>query len=109
VLDEAVRDVCRARTDATDDLTRAKQRLNAFLLRNGFHYTGKAKWTIAHMRYLRELTMPSDPQRIVLEESIQRQTCGTAEIGFPERSEQETLPAVATTDLLCFCYLLLSP
>jgi transposase len=71
VLDEAVRDVCRARTDAIDDLTRAKQRLNAFLLRNGFSYTGKAKWTIAHMRYLRQLTMPSDPQRIVLEESIQ--------------------------------------
>lgn len=71
VLDEAVRDVCRARTDATDDLVRAKQRLNAFLLRNGFHYTGKSKWTTAHMRYLRELTMPSDPQRIVLEESIQ--------------------------------------
>lgn len=71
VLDEAVRDVCRARTDATDDLVRAKQRLNAFLLRNGFHYTGKSKWTAAHMRYLRELTMPSDPQRIVLEESIQ--------------------------------------
>jgi transposase len=71
VLDEAVRDVCRARTDASDDLVRAKQRLNAFLLRNGFHYTGKTKWTTAHMRYLRELTMPSDPQRIVLEESIQ--------------------------------------
>jgi transposase len=71
VLDEAVRDVCRARTDATDDFIRAKQRLNAFLFRNGFNYTGKSKWIIAHMRYLRELAMPSDPQRIVLEESIQ--------------------------------------
>ena len=38
VLDEAVRDVCRARTDASDDLSRAKQRLSAFLLRNGFNY-----------------------------------------------------------------------
>jgi transposase len=71
VLDEAVRDVCRARTDAMDDLVRTKQRLNAFLLRNGFSYTGKSKWTVAHMRYLRELTMPSEAQRIVLEESIQ--------------------------------------
>jgi transposase len=42
VLDEAVRDVCRARTDATDDLSRSKQRLSAFLLRNGFNYTGKS-------------------------------------------------------------------
>ena len=57
-LDEAVRDVCRARTDASDDLSRAKQRLNSFLLRNGIRYSGKARWTPAHMRYLRELALP---------------------------------------------------
>jgi transposase len=71
VLDEAVRDVCRARTDATDDLSRSKQRLGAFLLRNGFNYTGKSKWSAAHMRYLRELVMPHDAQKIVLEEYMQ--------------------------------------
>lgn len=71
VLDEAVRDVCRARTDATDDLSRSKQRLSAFLLRNGFNYTGKSKWGAAHMRYLRELVMPHDAQKIVLEEYMQ--------------------------------------
>ena len=42
-LDEAVRDLCRARTDASDDLSRAKQRLNSFLLRNGFRYDQKTK------------------------------------------------------------------
>jgi transposase len=71
VLDEAVRDVCRARTDASDDLSRAKQRLNAFLLRNGFNYSGKSKWTPAHMRYLRELVMPHDAHKAVLEEYMQ--------------------------------------
>jgi len=70
-LDEAVRDVCRARTDATDDLARAKQRLNSFLLRLGFHYSGKSRWTPAHMRYLRELSMPTDYQKIVLEAYMQ--------------------------------------
>jgi transposase len=70
-LDEAVRDVCRARTDATDDLSRAKQRLNSFLLRNGYRYSGKSRWTPAHMRYLRALTMPSDAHKIVLEAYIQ--------------------------------------
>jgi len=70
-LDEAVRDVCRARTDASDDLSRAKQRLNAFLLRNGFNYSGKSKWTAAHMRYLRELVMPHDAHKAVLEEYMQ--------------------------------------
>jgi len=71
VLDEAVRDVCRARTDATDDLSRSKQRLSAFLLRNGFNYTGKSTWSAAHMRYLRELVMPHDAHKIVLEEYMQ--------------------------------------
>jgi len=71
VEDESIRDVCRARTDVTDDLSRAKQRLGSFLLRNGFRYTGKSLWTPAHMRYLRELKMPSDSQQIVLEEYIQ--------------------------------------
>ena len=70
-LDEAVRDVCRARTDAVDDLARAKQRLNSFLLRHGFRYSGKSRWTPAHMRYLRELTMPTDAQKVVLEAYIQ--------------------------------------
>ncbi len=69
-LDEAVRDVCRARTDASDDLARAKQRLNAFLLRRGFRYSGKSRWTPAHMRYLRELVMPCPAQTTTLEEYI---------------------------------------
>ena len=80
VLDEAVRDVCRARTDATDDLSRSKQRLGAFLLRNGFNYTGKSKWSAAHMRYLRELVMPHDAQKIVLEEYLQAIDTGTERV-----------------------------
>ena len=37
-LDEAVRDACRARTDASDDLSRSKQRLNASALFCGLHF-----------------------------------------------------------------------
>ena len=70
-LDEAVRDVCRARTDASDDLGRAKQRLLSFLLRVGYSYSGRSNWTDAHMRYLRHLKMPTATQQIVLEEYIQ--------------------------------------
>ena len=66
-LDEAVRDLCRARTDASKDLVRAKQRLKSFLLRNGISYTGKANWSEAHMRYLRNLKIPSESHTIVLE------------------------------------------
>ena len=69
--DEAVRDLCRARTDAVDDLSRSKQQLNSFLLRNGFKYSGKSRWTPAHMRYLRALTMPNDTLKLVLEAYMQ--------------------------------------
>lgn len=70
-VEEAVRDVCRARTDAADDLRRAKQRLQSFLLRNGHRYGGKAHWCPAHVRYLRELVLADPAQKIVLEEYLQ--------------------------------------
>ena len=89
VLDEAVRDVCRARTDASDDLSRAKQRLNSFLLRNGHRYSGKARWTPAHMRYLRHLTLPDPVQNIVLEEYIQAIDSGIERVArLAERMKQ---------------------
>ena len=69
--DEAIRDVCRARTDAVDDLRRSKARLSAFLLRNGHNYPGKTKWTAAHLRYLRELKLATPAHRMVLEEYLQ--------------------------------------
>lgn len=40
--DEAIRDLCRARTDAVDDQRRCRFRLKAFLLRHGYRYQGKA-------------------------------------------------------------------
>ena len=55
--DEAMRDLCRARTDAVQDLRRGRAQLKAFLLRNGYRYTGKSAWSEAHRRYLRELVL----------------------------------------------------
>ncbi len=68
--DEAIRDLCRARTDAVRDQRSARQQLGAFLLRNGYNYKGKTKWTEAHMRYLRELTLPHPAQKVILEEYL---------------------------------------
>ena len=53
-VDESIRDLTRARADAVHDLTRAKQRLKSFLLRQGYRYQGKANWSEAHQRYLRD-------------------------------------------------------
>jgi transposase len=55
--DEAIRDLCRARTDAVDDRRRSRHRLKGFLLRHGYRYQGKTSWSAAHERYLRELVL----------------------------------------------------
>jgi transposase len=68
--DEAIRDLCRARTDAVRDQRRSRQQLKALLLRLGYHYTGKSSWTEAHLRYLRELEMAHPAQKVVLEEYL---------------------------------------
>ena len=69
--DEAIRDLCRARTDAVQDLRRGRHQLKAFLLRNGYRYSEKTSWGVAHMRYLRELVLPHPAMKIVLEEYLQ--------------------------------------
>ena len=69
-VDESIRDLARTRADAVDDLKRAKQRLKSFLLRQGYHYTGKANWGEAHLRYLRGLTLPLPAHKAVVEEYL---------------------------------------
>ena len=69
--DEAMRDLCRARTDAVDDLRRCRHRLKGFLLRHGYRYHGKANWSQPHMRYLRELVLPHPAMKTILEEYLQ--------------------------------------
>lgn len=69
-VDESIRDLTRARSDVVHDLTRAKRRLKALLLRQGYRYQGKANWGDAHQRYLRKLTLPLPALRSVLEEQL---------------------------------------
>jgi transposase len=78
--DEAVRDLCRARTDAVQDLRRSRAQLKGFLLRHGYRYSGKSAWTEAHLRYLRELVLPHAAQRVVLEDSLRAISVATERI-----------------------------
>jgi transposase len=50
--EEAVRDLCRARTDMVIDLNRGRHRLSKFLLRHGQPYRGGTEWTDRHSRWL---------------------------------------------------------
>lgn len=68
---ESMRDLTRAREDMKELLTRAQQRLGAFLLRhNQVYREGKSHWTQAHWRWLERVKMGSPVQQIVLQEYI---------------------------------------
>ncbi len=53
---EALRDLCRCREDAQQDLLRARHRMSKFLLRRHCVFTGtKRHWGTRHMAWLRQL------------------------------------------------------
>ncbi len=52
--DEAIRDLSRAREDAINSRTKARQQLKSFLLRHTVRYAGKTSWCKAHYRWLAE-------------------------------------------------------
>lgn len=68
--DEAMRDLSRAREDAVIAGRKAKQRLNAFLLRHGMIYSGKTRWSKAHFNWLADIAMPHPAQQIAFQEYI---------------------------------------
>jgi len=89
--DEAIRDLCRARTDAVDDRRRTRHRLKAFLLRHGYRYHGKSAWSAAHQRYLRELVLPHPAMKVILEEYLLAMDAAQARIKGCEEAMRELL------------------
>ena len=73
--DEAIRDLTRAREDAMIAQKKARQRLNAFLLRHGFRYSGKKHWSGVHLRWISDIAMEHPAQQLVLEEYIDTVRC----------------------------------
>lgn len=68
--DEAVRDLCRAREDARDDLMRGHHRLSKMLLRRGLAYTGRNSWTQAHRSWLGALRFDDPVDQAVLDDYL---------------------------------------
>ena len=67
---EALRDLTRGREDMKHLQRVAKQRLSAFLLRQGRRYPGKKNWSQAHFRWLESLKFEQPVQQIVFQEYI---------------------------------------
>jgi len=69
--DEAVRDLCRAREDARQDLVRGRHRVSKLLLRRGWLWSqGKRAWTNGHRLWLRSLRFEHDSDQAVLEDYL---------------------------------------
>src|SRR6476646_11072649 len=94
--DEAMRDLCRARTDAVDDRRRARHRLKAFLLRHGYRYQGKSSWSAAHERYLRELVLAHPAMKVILEEYLQGIAAADQRIVRCEEGDEGSVGKVAS-------------
>ena len=89
--DEAMRDLCRARSDAVDDRRRSRHRLKAFLLRHGYRYQGKSAWIAAHERYLRELMLAHPAMKVILEEYLISVQLGSERIARCEAAMRDLL------------------
>jgi transposase len=91
--DEAIRDLCRARTDAVEDRRCARHQLKALLLRHGYRYGGGSAWSAAHMRYLRELVLPHPAMKVILEEYLVTIDAAHERIARTEAAMRDLLPS----------------
>jgi len=69
---EAMRELSRCRLDFKTQERKARQQLNAFVLRHGHHWPrGKTRWTRAHLNWLESLTFAHAWQQVVLQEYLE--------------------------------------
>ncbi|KQX21407.1 IS110 family transposase [Variovorax sp. Root434] len=90
-VDEAMRDLVRAREDAVREQRNARHRLKALLLRNGVMYAGKSAWTAAHLRWLASLALPHAAQQIAFQEYLHAVSESGARIARLEKSLRDAL------------------
>ncbi len=63
-----MRDLVRARVDAVEQVRKARQQLQGFLLRQGRIYSGRGTWTAAHRRWLATVRFDHAAHQIILQE-----------------------------------------
>lgn len=67
--DVEVKEYIRMLNEFKDELKKLKQVINAFLLRHGYHYSGKSRWIPAHIKWIEELEV-SDMYKEILDEYL---------------------------------------
>jgi transposase len=92
LVDEAMRDLVRAREDAVREQRNARHRLKALLLRHGVRYAAKTAWTPAHLRWLADVALPQPAQQIAFQEYLHAITESGLRITRLEQAMRELLP-----------------
>lgn len=99
-VDEAVRDLVRAREDAVRERRNARHRLRALLPRNGIGYGGRSAWTVAHLRWLAMVTVVHAAQQIAFQEYLYAITEATARTARLEQPLRDALPERGLTPVV---------
>jgi len=90
---EAMRDLTRARDDMKSQERKARQQLNAFVLRHGQHYPrGKTRWTAAHYNWLESIRFEQAWLQIVLQEYIDAVKAATQRVKDLTQQLMRALP-----------------
>jgi transposase len=90
---EAMRDLTRARDDMKAQERKARQQLNAFVLRHGHHWPkGRTRWTQSHYNWLESLRFEHDWQQVVLQEYIDAVRAATQRVNDLTVQMERALP-----------------
>lgn len=68
--EESVRDLCRCRQAAQEDLCRIRHQVSKFLLRRGYAYNEGNNWTQKHLRWLRTIDFVYRADKITFSEYL---------------------------------------
>jgi transposase len=90
---EMMRDLSRARDDMKGQERKARQQLNAFVLRHGHHWPrGKSRWTPAHYNWLESLRFERRWQHVVLQDYIDAAKAASARVAQLSDHLMQALP-----------------
>lgn len=90
---EAMRDLTRARGDFKNQERKARQQLNAYVLRHGHSWpANKARWTKSHYHWLEALKFEHDWQQVVLQEYIDAAKAGSTRVADLGAQMERVLP-----------------
>lgn len=101
---EALRDLVRAREDALESLSVAKNRLGKFLLRHGHRYREGTTWTERHWKWIRAIRFEQEYSAQALESYIA--AVENAEAVFRRTTEMVTAAAESVASIVdAYCVL----